>query len=278
MQDFKITTLVENTTISGIAQLVGEHGLSFFIETDNKKILFDTGQGIAISNNVKTLGIDLNQIESVVLSHGHFDHGGGLKNVIDINSNFTLHAHPDVFDEKLLGFGDDYYDIGIRKYKEIVEKSNVNICFEKNSVEIAPGIITTGEIPLVTDFEKVEDMFVTEKNGNKIPDKIIDDKALILDTKKGIVVVFGCAHRGPINTLKHVTKLTGSKKIYAIMGGLHLILADENKLSKIADYFNEFEIQKMIIGHCTGFHAIVSLYNRFGNKLVQNTVGHVFGI
>ncbi|MBT3310579.1 MAG: MBL fold metallo-hydrolase [Desulfobacterales bacterium] len=277
MNNIKITTLVENTVTMGIMPLTAEHGLSFLIESGDRKILFDTGQGLTIIGNTKALGIDLSKIDTVVLSHAHFDHTGGVKNIIESNNHFTLVAHPEVFFGKFAGLGGDFTPIGIgtKGEMEIITKSGIKLEIGEEPFEIAPGIMTTGIIPMETDFEEVEAMFFKGEEGSELTDLIEDDKALILDTEKGTVVILGCAHRGIINTLNHVVKLTGKNKIYAIMGGLHLIYADKEKLNKISNCIRDFGIEKMIVGHCTGFSATNALVNEFGDRVTPNTVGHV---
>jgi len=120
--NFKITTLCENHVAQSGKKLMGEHGLSFYIEADNRRILFDTGQNLGLSNNAKVLGIDLSRIDTVVLSHGHYDHSGGLKTLLDCNSDFTLYAHPDVFDPKVKGADDGHKYIGIPVQKNDLEQ------------------------------------------------------------------------------------------------------------------------------------------------------------
>ncbi len=275
MNKIKITTIVENSVTAGLAPLIAEHGLSFFIDSGDKKILFDTGQGLALIRNAENLGIDLSSVDTVVISHGHFDHAGGIKTLLGCNNNFTMIAHPAVFDNKLAGGGGNYFPIGIKDDRKVMENSGIKLKLEENSVEIAPGIKTTGIIPMDTDFEEVEAMFFSGENGNETQDLIPDDNALVLETGSGIVVVLGCAHRGIINTLNHVTQLTGNNKIHAIMGGLHLLYADENKLKQVYNCFNDFGIEKFIVGHCTGFNATAALVNEFGNKIIPNIVGNV---
>ncbi len=275
MRNIKITTLVENSVTAGLAPLLAEHGLSFFVEIEDRKILFDTGQGHAILGNADLLGIDLCQVDTVVLSHGHFDHAGGVKHLLGRNNNFTLIAQPGVFGSKLAGGNDNYVSIGVKEDKAVLENSGIRIKLEKDPVEIASGIIATGCIPMNTSFEEVEKMFFVGEEGKETPDDIPDDRALILDTAMGTVVVFGCAHRGPVNTLNHVADLTGSRKIHAVLGGLHLMFADDKKLKEIFKYFHDFEIEKFVIGHCTGFKATAALVNEFGDRVVPNTVGHV---
>jgi len=240
--NFKVTTLCENHIGHGGKNLIGEHGLSFYVEADDRCILFDTGQNLAIANNAEVLGIDLGRIDTVILSHGHYDHSSGLKSLLDCNTNFTLCAHPDVFDPKLRGAGD--------KHKYI-------------------------EIPFKNDFEAVETDFYLEKGDDYPADTLADDRALILDTDKGLVVLLGCSHRGVVNTLNHVTEITGRQRIHAIMGGLHLGKASDEKLLKIVDHLDAFGLEKIGVGHCTGPKAFVALANEFKERVFLNTVGNV---
>jgi len=268
----KITTLVENTVTAGLVPLLGEHGLSFLVECDGKPILFDAGQGLALPGNARSLGVDLKSIDTVVLSHGHYDHAKGLKPLAEINGGFRVIGHDAIFEEKLACLGTDCFPIGIGSTRAELDQLGIDFQLSKEPVEIAPGVMTTGEIPF-TSFETVEPMFFKEAAGGRLPDDLPDDNALILDTAQGTVVVLGCAHRGVVNTLHHVAALTGKKKIHAILGGLHLFLADPARLDKVCEALAPFEIDRMIVGHCTGFAAIAALYQKFGNKVTPNSVG-----
>jgi len=274
----KITTLVENTVAQSGKNLIGEHGLSFYIETESNKILFDTGQNLAISNNAKVLGIDLSLIDTVILSHGHYDHSGGLKSLLECNRNFTLYAHPDVFDQKVKDADDKFNYIGIPVEKNLLEEKGIEIKLDRNPAQIAPGIMTTGEIPLENDFEGLESVFYIKKENAVIADTLADDLALILDTDKGLTVLLGCSHRGVINTLSQVVRLTTKKSINAILGGLHLGKASDSKLSKIMAHRGGFGLEKIEVGHCTGTRAFVALSNEFPNRVFLNTVGHVVSV
>jgi 7,8-dihydropterin-6-yl-methyl-4-(beta-D-ribofuranosyl)aminobenzene 5'-phosphate synthase len=271
----KITTLVENTVAQSGKKLIGEHGLSFYIETERNKILFDTGQNLAISNNARVLGIDLSLIDTVILSHGHYDHSGGLKSLLECNRDFTLYAHPDVFGHKVKGADDNFKYIGIPVEKNFLEEEGIEIKLDRNPAQISPGIMTTGEIPLENDFEGLESVFHIKKKSEIVADPLTDDQAVILDTDKGLTVLLGCSHRGVINTLNHVVRLTGKKRINAILGGLHLGKASDSKLSKIMDHLHGFGLERIGIGHCTGTHAFLALSNEFPNKVFLNTVGNV---
>ena len=273
--NFKVTTLCENNIGHGSQNLIGEHGLSFYVEADDRRILFDTGQNLGIANNAGVLGIDLSRIDTVVLSHGHYDHSSGLKSLLDCNTDFTLCAHPDVFSPKVRAAGDGHKYIGIPVDRNALEQKGVKIQLDQDPVSLAPGITTTGTILLSNEFEAVGSEFYLKNGDDFTADTLSDDRALILDTQKGLVVLLGCSHRGVVNTLNHVTQIAGRKRIHSILGGLHLGKASGEKLQKIIGHLRAFELDKIGVGHCTGPKAFVALANAFGDKVFLNTVGNV---
>ena len=272
---FTITTLVENSVAQSGQALIAEHGLSFFIQAGDRRILFDTGQNLAISHNARELGIDLAKIDTVVLSHGHYDHSGGLQSILDANRHFTLFGHPAVFGPKVKKTNGAFKYIGIPLEKDLIAAGGVTLKLVKKSVNIAPGVITTGEIALENDFENVEAGFFLKNNSEVIHDTLADDQALVLDTAKGLVVLLGCSHRGVINTLTHISQLKPGAKLYAILGGLHLGKASDGKLVKIIDHLRVFDPQMIGVGHCTGPKAFLALANEFKDRVFLNTVGNV---
>ncbi|MBT8331634.1 MAG: MBL fold metallo-hydrolase [Deltaproteobacteria bacterium] len=275
----KITTLVENAVgIGGSRGLIGEHGLAFLIETGTQRILFDTGQYLALENNARVLGKDLATIDTVMLSHGHYDHTGGLRPLLEHNSEFSLYAHPDVFARKMIKRKGRCREVGIPVSKNELLKRGIKLLLDTSPVVLSPEIMTTGEIPLGSSFESVAEGFFVEKDGQQDPDTLADDQALVLKTAKGTVVVLGCSHRGIINTLRHVSNLTGQSQIYAVLGGLHLVKATAETLETIMQHLQRFDLQKIVVGHCTGSRAIQALYARFKDKVVLNTVGHTFSV
>ena len=268
---FKITTLVENAVpIMGDRKLIAEHGLSFLIETRGHRLLFDTGQYLALENNTRILDIPLAGIDSVVLSHGHYDHAGGLTHLLNCHSGFSLYAHPDVFARKLMKRKGRYREVGIPIRKKDLVENGVKLVLDSAPLEITPGILTTGEIPLESELESVAGGFFIDKNGRKIPDPLADDLALILKTGKGAVVVLGCSH-----TLSHVQNILGKKRIYAVLGGMHLVKTTGKKLETIIRHLKRFDLQKIVVGHCTGNHAIQELYHQFRDRVILNSVGNV---
>ena len=274
--DFRITTLVDNSVSLSGSQLIGEHGLSVYIETENTRILFDTGQNVALAHNARMLDIDLSRIDAVVVSHGHYDHTGGLEHLLKKNTAFSLYAHPDIFDDKLRSRKSGAYKkIGIPLDKNIFDNTDVQIRLSKDTAEIARGVFTSGEIPQKNDFESIESQFFVQRDGEIIADPLADDQAVILDTQKGLVVLLGCSHRGVINTLNHVDRLFPENKIHAIIGGLHLGKISDAKLNKIIDHLRAFEQEKIGVSHCTGTKAMLALFERFKDKVFVNSVGTV---
>jgi 7,8-dihydropterin-6-yl-methyl-4-(beta-D-ribofuranosyl)aminobenzene 5'-phosphate synthase len=273
---FRITTLVDNSVSLSASGLIGEHGLSYLIESQDHTILFDTGQQVALSHNAAKLNIDLRRIDAVVLSHGHYDHTGGLNHLLEMNTSFSLYAHPDVFATKLRSVEKEKYKkIGIPIKRAALENTDVQLVLTDSTCEIAPGISTSGEIPLENDFESIEPDFFIEQEGRIMPDTLADDQALILDTQNGLVVLLGCSHRGVINTLNQVVKLTGKHNIHAMIGGLHLGKASDAKLNKIMDHLAGFSLEKIGVSHCTGTKAMLTLFNTFKDSVFVNTVGSV---
>jgi len=272
---YTVTTLVENAVAQSGQGLLAEHGLSFYIQVGDRRILFDTGQNLAIANNARVLGIELNQIDTVVLSHGHYDHSGGLQSILASNKDFTLYGHPDVFSPKVKKTNGHYKYIGIPVEKNDIVNCGISLQLSRDPVEIAPGVMTSGEIAPENDFEDAEPMFFLQKKDQVTPDFLADDQALILDTDKGLVVLLGCSHRGVINTLTHVARLKGSNNIHAVLGGLHLGKASDAKLAKIIEHLWGFDPAMIGVGHCTGPQAFLALANEFKDRVFLNTVGNV---
>lgn len=269
-----LTLLAENNTTMGMG-LMGEHGLSFLIESPEKRILFDTGQGMVLASNARILGKDLGRVDTVVLSHGHYDHAGGLSLLLEPPTPRTLIAHPEAFEAKWAGRqADNLVGIGCPLGPETLEKAGFRIQYARQSMALAPGIRTTGEIPMTTDWERVESYFFAGEPAHA--DTMPDDMGLILDTAQGTVLLLGCTHRGLINTLTHVAELTGSSHFHAILGGLHLGEADEKRLDRVVAGLSAFSFDHMMVGHCTGIPAYCHLRQAFGPRVTPLSVGRTW--
>ncbi len=266
----QIITLSENT--AGLGSFLAEWGLSILVETDGVNILFDTGQSISASHNADLLGINLRRIDKIVLSHGHVDHSGGLKQVLRrIGKRIEVIAHPDIWAAKFNRREDKY--IGIPFHRQTLESLGANFNLTREPVRITANIMTTGEIPMVTEYEEIEPHLVVKEGKRFKPDKLLDDQALIINTGAGLVVILGCAHRGIINTLYHAQQLSGVKAIYAVVGGCHLMDATEERVWLTIAALKELGVQSLGVCHCTGLAASAIMAQEFGNSFFFNITG-----
>jgi len=281
MYILSIITLNENKApIKG--NLIAEWGLSFLLKTEKVTILFDTGRNISVCYNAQLLGIDLNKIDKIVLSHSHSDHTGGLRQILErMNKKRKVEviAHPDIWKTRY-----NRNDSKTDKYKGMpfqqkeLERLGASFYLSKKSRKITGEMITSGEIPLITDYEKVsskKNQRLILENGNYKEDKILDDQAIFFRTKQGLIVITGCAHRGIINTLYHARKITGINQVYAVIGGAHLIDASEERINQTINALRELNIKKIGLCHCTGQRALNLILNEFPNQFIDISAGTV---
>ena len=268
-----IRALVENTAQR--RGVIGEHGVAFLVETAAGTVLFDTGQGRALLPNATELDVELGEVERIVLSHGHFDHTGGLRQLLDRIGPREVFAHPDALTPKYSVRGGKVQSIGIPETRGALERAGARLHLHEGPAEIIPGVRTTGRIPRETGFEEVSTRFQVRLGAELTQDEMRDDQALVVDTEDGPVVVLGCAHAGLINTLICAEKLTGQPRFAAVIGGTHLVDADPSRLQRTIEALGRFEIGRMAPCHCTGFRGQVALWEAFGDRFVLNTCGDV---
>jgi len=266
----RLTTLLENTATGGIFR--AEHGFSVFVETDNGSFLFDTGQTDAFIHNARILKIDLSRVEKVVLSHGHYDHAGGLSYLSELTKP-VVYAHPEIFRERYYQSGNDLRYIGIEK-REFYEEKGVQFVLYDRPKEIVKGVYTTGFEEMRTDFEKVDKNFVYKVSGEYRKDDVVDDMSLVLQTKRGLFIVFGCAHRGIINIIRQAEEHFG-RKVFGFIGGTHLGPADDTQKERTIEELKKMDIEIIGPSHCTGLLMSAQLYCEFKDKVVFNNVGSV---
>lgn len=279
IKKISITNLVDDSVDMEHPNILAKHGLALFIEIDfNKKekinILMDTGPSPdIILHNAKGLNIDLKKINIIVISHAHYDHTGGLIGVLKyINKKVLIIMHPNCLDLK---FAEKPYlrYIGIPfKISEIEEAGGI-LLLSCKPVKITPEIIVSGEIERINKYEKVEG-FLTLKDYEIIKDNLLEDQALFLKMNdKGLVIITGCAHSGIINIIEYAKKITGLNKIYAILGGFHLINANEERLKVTINEIEKINPEKIFPCHCTGQKAIVEFIKNFKNKCIPIQAG-----
>jgi len=253
----KITILSEN--VAG-GKFFAEHGLSYLVESDNQTILWDTGHSDIFLQNAKMLNIDFDKVDTIALSHGHWDHGNGLKYLKDKK----LITHPGSFIKRFRKGGNE--NIGLDLSYEELEK-RFTIIKSKEPYSISDRILFLGEIPRLNSFESKTTTFVDEELND---DFIIDDSALAIIEGNELIVVSGCSHAGICNIIEYAKKVTGINKVKAVFGGFHLKVIDRQTKETI-NYFKENKIEKIYPSHCTELPALTAFYNEF--KIQQIKTG-----
>ncbi len=269
-----ITVLVENTARG--AGILGEHGLSWFMESEGGSLLFDLGQGLSFRANAARLGVSWSEADAVVFSHGHYDHVQGWSTVAGKLDNARIVLHPRALEPKfqkrpngsMVGAGDP-------AFADSLDNENARIEYSVDPVEVLPGIWTTGEVPRTNDFEDTGGDFHCGPDGRDA-DPLEDDLSLFFDTPSGIVVVLGCAHAGIINILQHIGDLTKGRRIHAILGGMHLLRASGERLSRTVDALAKILPDRMGPNHCTGDAAVARLRHAFPGRVFECHAGQCF--
>lgn len=274
--ELKITTLIENNP-HDTKTLQYEHGLSMYIEVDGLRILFDTGQSGAFWNNADALGIDLDNLDYLMLSHGHYDHTGGVRKLL------TQIKKPPV-----LLVGEGFFEPKYKILENFQEKFIGNSYTEKDLLEgevpyrilservypVSPKVIIFREFPSVTKYEKVPEKFVIGQGDKNRRDFFSDEIVLGVVTQKGLVVIAGCSHVGIVNILKAIEERV-SIPIYGVIGGTHLVEADSERLEKTVQALKEMNIQVLGLSHCTGAEGMAFVKGRCEKEFVFNHTGNV---
>ena len=261
----------------GRMDFLGEHGFAAFIEHDDKTYLFDTGQGHTLPHNVKTGGIQLDGIEAVLLSHGHYDHTGGLPWVLEQTGPKKIIAHPAVFSKHMARLSSDAtaapHYVGVPKDQEGFGRTGAYFDFRKETGEVAPGF------HFITGYERKpeqtpDDRKLVLARGDKfVPDPIAEDANLLLETSSGPVLVLGCAHGGVLNITDHVREKFGIDRLHAVLGGTHLMFYAPDQVQAAIDTFEAFDVQIVGVSHCTGPQAAMTLAQHFGERFRQAAAG-----
>lgn len=254
----KITTLIENSPGEHHA-LKAEHGISFFVEKDDHKILFDTGQSGIFIENAEQLRINLGSIEYVVLSHGHYDHSGGLKSLTRIATDFKLIMGQGFFDEKY-GYKNNSYEYLGNNFDErfLNEQKIAHQFVDQQLTEPVPGVYVVTGFSRIHEDEVINPRFKVLRSGLCQPDPFDDEVLLAIDTPEGLVVLLGCSHPGMKNMLDFTINLI-KRPVYAVLGGTHLVESNENSLGLSMDYLQNDSLKVIGLSHCTGKIAMNQL-------------------
>jgi 7,8-dihydropterin-6-yl-methyl-4-(beta-D-ribofuranosyl)aminobenzene 5'-phosphate synthase len=263
------------------SQLWAEQGLSLWVEVSEgkktKKILYDFGRsGQVLLHNAKILGIDLEKLDFVVLSHGHIDHYGGLAKVLRMTGEkCKFIIHPEAPRRKrYIRLKDGSY-VGPWKMKgDLLKEFESRIMTNAHSSNLGLGIHISGEIERKHDFEKGMPNAFMEVEKKLVHDGIEDDQSLFIELEgKGVIVLTGCCHAGVVNTLSSAQRMFPGQRIYALMGGFHLNNTEEIQMEKTLGYLSQLDIKHICAMHCTGHYAQKVLMEKFGDRFIPNTVG-----
>jgi len=257
MQKTALTVLVDNQAGFGC---LAEHGFALWIEHGGERYLLDTGQGTALAENVRALDVDLGLTDALVLSHGHYDHTGAVPMVLGAAPQVRVYCHSGVTEPRYSISGGQARDIRMPMFSM---RALAALPFERMHWNGGPqligdGIGLSGHIPRWTDFEDAGGPFYFDPHSLR-PDPVSDDQAVWISTDKGLVVCVGCCHAGLVNTLSHVREISGEKRIRAVIGGLHLGAASQERLEKTVQALRNVNPGLLVPCHCTGEAAIAYL-------------------
>lgn len=276
----EVIILLENSAEHN-SPLLSKHGLSLYIDTGKEKLLFDTGPDDSFVHNAKELGVDLRQVDMLVISHAHHDHGGGLKTFLEINRKARVFISPYVLGEYYAQRGENEFQyIGLDQ--TVLKDGRDRITFIQQKTEIASGIT----LLKTTEHSTFQPSAVLLRKQNGILEKdtfehelimVIEDQVKVQGEDQGQVVLHvftGCSHNGIINMVLSVEKEFPGKKIQTLVGGFHLMNTKTNKLAEeeqtvkdLAIVLREHNIERIYTGHCTGTEALEVLQGVLGNRI-----------
>ncbi|MDD3063756.1 MAG: MBL fold metallo-hydrolase [Anaerostipes sp.] len=277
--ELKITTLIENNSDDN-GQLLYEHGLSLYIETDGKNILFDTGESGNFIKNAKSLNKNLEILDYCIISHGHYDHSGGIEKFIsEVEKVPQFIVGEEFFNPKYKTVDTPGYKFNGNSFdEEFIAKKQISLRkVKEDMIYLTDNIIVFHHFSRYTDYEARNSRFFIKENAEFIPDNFDDEISLGIITEKGLVVIVGCSHVGIVNILKTISKRVDIP-IHAVIGGTHLIEADEFRMKKTMDAFKEMKIRLIAVSHCTGEEGIRLISEELKEQFLYNNTGKVIEI
>jgi 7,8-dihydropterin-6-yl-methyl-4-(beta-D-ribofuranosyl)aminobenzene 5'-phosphate synthase len=260
--------------MAGHHGVLGEWGVSFLVETDQEQILFDTGPGRTLLYNAMELGLDLSKTDAIVISHAHRDHMGGIEKALDVCTSVDLYAHPAALQVRYWKSSSQILKMAPPLSRQQVRNRARTFVETIQPTRVSDGAMVTGQIPRLNDFESTgafENAFLDKRL--EISDEIWDDQALFFRLPEGLVIVLGCGHAGVVNTMQYVGEIMGEDKIHAVIGGTHLLGASPHRMKKTIEAFKEYDVQKIMLTHCTGLDAYAEISRAIPGRCSWPTSG-----
>ncbi len=263
--NLKMTILVENTVYK--QGLLAEHGLSIYLEFGRKKYLFDSGQGMVLKHNAEELDIAFYELDGLILSHGHYDHTGGIPFLLEQKTDLEIYAHPD--------FQIDRYSMRGKRLAPVSYSGPKIKDFNKikNLSEIEKGMFLTGEIKNAKNY--LNEKYKRKNNSGYKTDDFSDDMSLYFEGKNGLIIILGCSHKGVKNIITEIIDKSGIDNVDKIIGGMHLMKADKNILKELSEFFKKIDPSEIYPLHCTGKEAASYFRERLGDKVKFAGVGSI---
>jgi len=285
-QDEKVAKRFSSFVARQMPDLRAEHGLAHHVEVVRgstvSRIAFDFGSSdTAMAHNVRALGIDASGIDVLALSHGHWDHWGGLDGFLrsyrrQMKRGLTFYAGEDHFLRRFTQRGADRVNMG-RLHREEIERYDIQVETVRAPLMVADGVLLSGEMHEHEPFETIPENLRVERDGQVVPDQFLGEQTLITNLRgRGLVVVTSCSHRGIVGICRHAARITGVPKVHAVIGGFHLSGLREERVTRVVDAFRDLEVDWIVPQHCTGLEAMASMMHRLPHEMVPSSVGSVF--